>query len=477
MARGVKRRPEIQLRIDLGARRGRIFRQLLTESLLLGVLGAAAALPLSYCVLHVALLYANAPMWMNAMPDWRVLSFTAAMGMVASLLFGMAPALQSVRGKKERTWWHQLVVCAQVGASCVLLILAGLLVRATLHTLYANPGFAYEQVYSINPSLGTHGYTAVQAEAYLDTLQPRLRGLPGVTSVSLAWSPPLVNESVSMTSIDVEGKRVIIYPNWVGAEFFETMGIPLLNGRYLRAGEKHAVVISESLARRRWPNENPVGKQWDREGKDTVVGVVGNTRAQEMNNTDATEIYYAPATDNMPRMSVLVKISGGSEQLAPRMKGIASAIDPRLYPTITSLKSGFRKNVAQAEQIATIISLMGSVAIFLATVGLLGLVSFAVSQRMKELAIRLALGANRSEIATSVLRRFAWPVVIGLVGGVGLTAALSQVFRRILYGISGLDPISYVTAIAVLMAILIAAAMVPIRRAFHLDIARTLHTE
>ena len=129
------------------------------------------------------------------------------------------------------------------------------------------------------------------------------------------------------------------------------------------------------------------------------------------------------------------------------------------------------------EQIATIISLLGSIAIFLAVVGLLGLVSFAVSQRTKEIAIRLSLGANRTEIFTAVLRRFGWPVLIGVIGGVAITAGLSQLLRRVLYGISGLDPVSYAGAVTILIAILAASAMLPLRRAFRLDIARILHFE
>jgi predicted permease len=476
MARGVSRRREIQLRIDLGARKSRVFRQLLTENMLLGLLGSVAALPLSYAVLRVVLVYANAPAWMSALPDWRVLLFTGAMGFVAALFFGMLPTLQMVRRKKERTLWNQMVVCAQVGASCVLLILAGLLVRATLHTLYTDPGFGYEQVVSINPGLAEHGYTAAAAQGYLDQVQNRLRAVPGVTTVSMAWSPPLVNESVSITDIQVDGRRVMIYPNWVGAEFFQTMGIPLLRGRFMRTGETHAVILSESLARKRWPTEDPIGKQW-KDGKDIVVGVVGNTRAMEINNTDATEIYYPPMPDNMPHMSVLVKTAGEPNAVTPAIKQIVGSIDPKLFPTITPLKAGFRKNVAQAEQVATIISLLGGIAIFLAMVGLLGLVSYAVSQRTKEIAIRLALGAGRMEIFSSVLRRFVWPVLIGLVAGVGITGALSQVMRRMLYGISGLDPISYASAILLLMAVLGIAAMLPIRRAFRIDVARILHSE
>ena len=153
MARGAGRQREIQLRFDLGARKLRVFRQLLTENLLLGLLGSIAALPLSYGVLRLVLVYSNAPAWMSALPDWRVFLFTTAMGFVAALLFGLLPTLQMVRRKKNRSLWHQFVVCAQVGASCVLLILAGLLVRATLHTLYSDPGFGYEQVLSIDPGM------------------------------------------------------------------------------------------------------------------------------------------------------------------------------------------------------------------------------------------------------------------------------------------------------------------------------------
>jgi predicted permease len=476
MARGVNRQREIQLRLDLGARKSRLFRQLLTENLLLGWLGSLAALPLSYAVLRLALFYADAPTWMSAVPDWRVVVFTLATGFLAAIFFGLLPTLQLVRRNKKRTLWNQFVVCAQVGASCVLLILSGLLVRATLHTLHTDPGFGYEQVLSIDPGLHDHGFTPSTAQNYLDQLQTRLRAVPGVISVSMALSPPLVNADVMITGIEVDGHRVLIYPNWVGPEFFHTMDIPLLRGRFIRPGETHAVILSQSLARKRWPAEDPIGKPW-KNGKDIVVGVVGNTRAMELNNTDATEIYYPPSAEFLPRMSVLIRTAGVPTALSPTIKSIAADIDPKLLPSITPLKAGFRKSVERVEQIAAIIGLLGGIAIFLAVVGLLGLVSFAVSQRTREIAIRLAIGASRGEIFSSVLRRFAWPVVIGLIAGVAIAAGLSQVIQRGLYGISGLDPISYASAVALLIAILISAALLPIRRAFRMDIARILHSD
>jgi predicted permease len=433
-------------------------------------------LPLSYGVLRLVLVYSDAPAWMSALPDWRVFLFTTAMGFVAAILFGLLPTLQMIRGKTNRSLWHQFVVCAQVGASCVLLILAGLLVRATLHTLYSDPGFGYEQVLSIDPGMSGHGFASAQAQAYLEQLQNRLRTVPDVTFVSIARTPPLVNTMVMITSIDVAGRRITIYPNWVSPEFFQTMQIPLLRGRSFREGEKNAVILSESLARKRWPSEDPIGKQWEK-SKNVVIGVVGNTRAMELNNTDATEIYYPPTADDFPAMSVLVRAAGDPNTLTPTIKAIAGSIDTGLYPTITPLTAGFRKNVSRVEQIATMVSLLGSIAIFLAVVGLLGLVSYAVSQRTKEIAIRLALGANRGEIFSAVLRRFAWPVLVGLIAGVATTAGLAQILRRGLYGISGLDPISYMGAMAILLAVLTAAALLPVRRAFQLDIARILHFE
>jgi predicted permease len=479
-ARGASRRHEIQLRTQLGAGRLRLFRQLLTENLLLGLLGAAVALPLSVGVLRLALNYADAPAWMSATPDWRVFAFAATMGFLSALLFGLLPTVQLVRRpRKGKGVWHQFIVCAQVGASCVLLIVAGLLVRATIHTIYAEPGFAYQQVVSIEPELSDHGFTPARAEAYLDDLSARLARVPGVDLVSIVLSPPLVNRDVRITSVTVDGRKIsMIYPNWVSAKFFETMGIPLLRGRYLRDGESHAVVLSRSLAAKRWPGgEDPIGKAWNTKG-DVVVGVVGDTRAMEMNNTDETEIYFPTAQDRMPEMSALVRTAGGgSPEVLRAIATTAEVVDPHIKPTVTPLRAGYQKTVTQAEQVASIASLLGGTATFLAVVGLLGLISYAVSQRTRELAIRQALGAGRREIFAAIARRFAWPVAIGLALGVAATAGISQLIRRALYGVSGLDPASYVGAIALLLGILGIAAMLPLRRAFRIDIARTLHFE
>jgi predicted permease len=483
MARGVTRQSEIQLRIDLGASRSRVFRQLFTESLLIGLLGALVALPLSSIAVRLILNQTDAPAWMTAAPDWRVAAFTAAMGCIASILFALLPTLRLAWGKNSRkAFAHQFVVGAQVAASCVLLILASLLVHATLHTLYTDPGFGYQQVLSIDPGMREHGYTPVTARAYLETLETRLRNVPGVAAVAIAEIPPLVSDEVHLTTIHVDGRQVLIYPNWISPDFFKTMGIPILRGRTFDANDKDSVVISESLARRRWPGQDPIGKRWE-DGGEIVIGVAGNTRAMEMNNTDATEMYYLAEPEQLPLMSVLVKATGAPDNLTPTLISLASSGDPgsssanKLFPTVTLLKTGFHKNIAQAEMITFIVSLLGGLAIFLAAIGLVGLVGYAVTQRTREIAIRLAVGATRLEIFRTVLRHFAWPAMIGVASGVAGTAALSQILRRGLYGISGLDPVSYLGAIMLLSFALAVAALIPIRRIFRLDVARVLHFE
>ncbi len=176
--------------------------------------------------------------------------------------------------------------------------------------------------------------------------------------MAMVLSPPLINPEVMISGFRVDGRLIKTYPNWVGPDFFETMGIPLLRGRFMREGESHVVMLSESLARKRWPTEDPIGKEWST-GKDTVVGIVGNTRAMELNNSDATEIYYPPTAERMPAMSVLVRTVGAPNDRLAAIKQVAGSADPKLVPTITLLKAGFEKSVAQAEEVTTVISLLG----------------------------------------------------------------------------------------------------------------------
>jgi predicted permease len=477
LARAVTREHEIGIRVAIGASRARIFRQLCTESLLLAMLGALAGLALGSIVLRIALSRLDAPKWLSATPDWRVLLFTVGIALAASILFGLTPALQIATQRQRKTIARQILMGAQVAASCVLLIVAGLLVRATRHALYADPGFGYEQVLSIDSRLGKYGYTPAAAKAYLDQMQTRLQAIPGVKSVSLVNLPPM-GHTVSNFKQDFSGHEVLIYPNSVEPGFFETMGIPMLLGRTFYSGEKNAVIVSRSLASQQWPGQNPVGKQiLNGDSKDIIVGVAGDARINALSDDDAAEEYWPAQPEDMPGMVVMVKTAGAPDRLPPMVKSISESLDPKLFPEIRQLKTLYHDKVSQVEQIATIVSLIGLIAALVAGIGILGMVAYTVSQRTKEIAIRIALGAQPLQVLSSVLTQFSWPVFIGVAAGAGGTAAISQILRKVLYGVSNLDPLSYATAIVILLAIFAAAALLPARRALKLDIARALHQD
>jgi ABC-type antimicrobial peptide transport system permease subunit len=194
-----------------------------------------------------------------------------------------------------------------------------------------------------------------------------------------------------------------------------------------------------------------------------------------MNDGDSLEAYYSAQPADMPDMVVLVKSTGAPDGLTPIAKSIVESLNPKLFPEISLLRSGFRKDMEQVELVASTVTLIGLVAVALAGVGILGLVSFSVSQRLKEIAIRMALGATKVQVLAAVLRQFAWPVALGMAAGAGIAAAASGVLRIALYGVSNLDPASYAAAILVLMAIVGLAALLPARRALRMDLAKTLH--
>jgi len=211
--------------------------------------------------------------------------------------------------------------------------------------------------------------------------------------------------------------------------------------------------------------------------RDTVVGVVGDARLNALNDDDAVEEYWSAQADDMPDVSMVVKISGPPGSFIPVAKAIAAGLDPKIFPEIRPLKGLFHENVSKVEQVAMVVSLIGIVAVLLAGVGIVGLVAYSVSQRTKEIAIRLALGAERTQVLAAVLRQFAWPMMVGLLAGVGAAAGTSRVLRKVLFGVSNLDPASYAGAIAVLVGIVGLAALLPARRALHLNLAKILHYE
>ncbi|MGD0368342.1 MAG: ABC transporter permease [Acidobacteriaceae bacterium] len=473
LARAVTREHEIGIRIAIGASRLRLFRQLLTESLLLSVLGAVAGLATGCAVVRIVLTQLeDAPKWFSAAPDWRVLLFTAATTLLAACFFGLAPALQIARQRQHKTLVRKILVAAQVAACCVLLIVAGLLVRATHHALFTDPGFGYQQLISIDPQLDHHGYTPAAAAAYLDQMQDRLSAQPGVQSVSLARMPPL-GHIVSRYDEQVNGRTVNVYPNWVAPGFFQTMGIPLLAGRTFYPHEQNALIVNESFARRMWPHGSALGQRAN--DNQTVVGVVGDAHINALNDDDAAEAYWSASQNDLPSMVLIVRAAGDPARLPAMAKSISESLDPKIFPEIRRLAVLYHDFLQPLEQIALVVTLIGFVAVALAGIGLIGLVTFTVSQRLREIAIRVALGARPAQIVTAVLQYFWWPTLAGLCAGTVFAAAASKVLRVALFGISNLDPASYAAALLTLALILGLSMLLPARCALHPDLAEILH--
>jgi len=476
LARGAAREREIAIRIAVGAGKSRLIRQLFTESLVLALLGSIAGLAVGWAAQSSLMRLTDSPAWLNPAPDWRVALFALGAGFASAILFGLTPALHVARQRHRATIARQILVGAQVAASCVLLIVAGLLSRALNHALSADPGFAYQQVISIDPGLGRHGYTPARAETYMETLQARLRALPGVESVAQAQSPPLGRRS-EIAGIDIDGRRMRVQINRVDPQFFQTMRVPLLRGRNLVRGETHAAVVSESFARAAWPGQDPLGKKSFVGEDDTVVGIAGSARLVRIEDSDSVEVYLPLTLDDLPGTSVLVKTSAAPEDLLRSVASVAKAIDPNTCPEVQLMKSEFRQKLRGGESSALAVSALGSVADLLACLGIVGVVAYAVSQRTREIGIRMALGARPAHILAVVLRQFSRPVAAGLLVGVCGAAALSGLLRGQLYGLSNFDPAAYLGAIALFVLTVLGAALWPARRALRVDPMKALRHE
>ena len=473
LARGIAREREIGIRVAVGAGARRLVRQLFTESLLLGLLGAAAGTALSYVLLRVVMTLSEAAPWIDVSPDWRVLLYAAGLGVLSAVCFGLAPALQIVRRRHHARRLRQSLVAVQVAASAILLIVSGLLLRAVERTASTSPGFEYEQVIAVAPRLQEYGFNDGAARGYHDTLLARLRALPQAASVGLATVPPL-GAITSKARVERNDTTIDVHINRVDAEYFRTLRIPLLRGRNFTASDPQSVIVSESLALKYWPGEDPIGQQYD---DHTVIAVVGSARTVALQDADAVEAYYPIRPEDMPAASVIVRSVGEAAALAGTVGGVAAAVDPKVFADVRLLKTTFQERVQQAEFAAMGVAGLGASALALACLGIVGLVAYTVSQRTREIGIRMALGASAGDVLSVVLKQLQRPVGAGLVAGVLGAAALSQLIRRELYGVSHLDPLAYATATGLFVVVVTLAAVLPARRALRIDPLRALRTD
>jgi predicted permease len=470
LARGASRQREMALRSAIGAGPGRLIRQLFTESLVIALLGCLGGLVIGWLVLTGIIVWTSAPEWFDPTPDWRVVAFAVAIAFLSSVLFGLTPAVQIARQKNLRkTIGRTILIGVQVASSCVLLIVSALLVRTVQRASSTNPGFEYEHVVVIEPSLAEHGYDARRASAYIQDLSTRLRGIAGVDDVSVTSTPPLSGLKI-MAPFESDGRAFVVYIHQVDSHYLATMKIPLVRGRNLIDGDDRSVVVSESLARRKWPDGDGLG-QLLKIGNDTltVIGVAGSARTLTPGDPDAVELYRLAREGDLTSLSLVARTAAPPDPLIPALTAAANGVDGNFKPRVELLRDRYEASVRDIASGALAVSVLGAVALAVACLGVVGLVAYSVAQRTKEIGIRLALGAEPRHVLTSLSRQFLGIIIGGLGVGVVGAAGVAQLLRRELYGVSTIDPIAFIGAVVLFVIAVGLAGWWPARRALRVD--------
>jgi predicted permease len=504
LVRATMRQREMAIRAAMGANRWRLIRQMLTESVLLSLFGGIGGLTLGvWASTAVATLFpaGRIPIRLNFGFDWRVFAYAMAAALFTGAIVGLWPALRAGRadvnsvlqsgGRSDTagTGRHRLrsvLVVAQVAGSLVLLIVAGLFVRSLMRAQHAYLGFDADHVLNLTLDPREVGYDETRTKTFYHDLEAKVRALPGVQSASLAYSVPM-GPVQDGSLIYVEGQPptpgqpppVVIY-NHVDEPYFDTMRIPLLRGRAFRENDNDkaplVAVVNQTMALQFWPNQDPIGKRFSLKSANgpfvEVVGIAADGKYIFI-GWDKKPFFFVPlAQDYAPYRTLQVRSSLPPESMIAQMQNEVRALDPNM--PVSDVET-MRESLSGANGFfifqvgATLAAAMGFLGLTLAVVGVYGVVSFAASQRTREIGIRMALGAGRHDILQLVLQQGLALVIAGVVSGTVLAWALTRSMATILVGVSPTDALTYLTATLLLAAIGFWACYAPARRAMKLD--------
>ena len=509
LARAEARHRELAIRSALGAGRTRIVRQLLAESLLLATAGAALGLALAAAGLRALIAFSppNVPRLDAIGMDGRVVAFTAAIAVLTSLVFGLVPALQASgtttqemlneggRGASagvRRQRVRRTLVVTEVALAMVLVVGAGLLIKSFARLMGIDAGVRPERVLTMELSLPGAKYAQPRSRAFFEQLRQRVAALPGVTSAGFVRELPFANE-IGDWSFRIVGRGADRPDEAFGAAdwqvatpgYFEAMGVALRGGRYLEDADATraapVVVISEKMASTFWPNQDPVGQQIRLGGTGpgpdtlprTVVGVVADVRHKGLDAETKTQMYLPhtqfPSTDSnfaINRMSLVVRARTDPLMLAPAVRREVRALDPEIpVSRVRSMEQVLSASASVRELNVMLLSVFAAVALTLAALGIYGVMAYTVTQRTKEIGVRMALGASAVEVQRLVLRQGLLLAGIGVLLGALGAVALGRVLTSLLFGVSATDPAIYAAVTAVLAAVALLATYVPARRA------------
>ena len=521
LARAAGRRKEIAVRLALGASRWQIIRQLLVESLLLAALGAGAGLLFAPWLYQ--LLFAFQPGFiidhsmLQSSLDARVLGFTALVAMLSGALFGLAPAWQSARAdlipalkdgeasaaQGERRWnARNALVVAQVALALVMLVGAGLLVRSLQRLFAIDPGFRAENLLIVPLELPRAAYAAATDEAgkraldernnqYFTQVVERVKALPGVEAATTAWITPFM-PLISKNSVVIEGwqpqpgENIAIDSTGVGPGYHETLGITLVQGRSFTERDNSnapgVVIINEALARAYYPNQNPLGKRLSLGQGRPWLEIIGVTRDYRLRSLTETPIPHLdlPALQRNYGSSARLVVRARLDPLVvlPAVRKEALALNPQVtIDTPTTLYDELKNTIAAARMASTLTSLFGLTAFLLATIGLYGVMSQAVSRRTREIGIRMALGAGRDDVLRLMLKQGLWLTSLGLTLGLLAALSLTRLLQTLLHGVSATDPLTFVAVGVLLAGVALLACYLPARRATKVDPLTALRHE
>ncbi|HKU73019.1 MAG TPA: ABC transporter permease [Pyrinomonadaceae bacterium] len=510
LARSSSRTKEIAVRLAIGATRGRIVRQLLTEGVLLAALGGAAGLLLAWWITRTL---AAAPPPTGALPinpqfsiDLRVLLFTSGLSLIAGIVFGLAPALRASRPalipalkddstaffERTRTFsLRNLLVVTQVALSVVLLIAAGLFLRSLRQAQTIDPGFDSEKVVTLPLNINLLRYTRPQGQQFYRQVTERVEAIPGVESASVARIAA-VSGNTSVRSLLIEGRtgsdnqfrsdgagpaagdNTSVNANVIGPGYFQTMGIPLLQGRDFNAQdtEDHprVVIVNEAFVRRHFPSEDAIGKRLSFNGPEgpwrEIVGVVSTSKYFSLGEAPTAVAYSALSQNHETGMTLHVRASVDPTSVAGAIRNEVQSLERNLPLGNPERMSDRVANSLYAPRMgAILLAVFGGLALLLASIGLYGVMSFSVSRRTRELGIRVALGASPGEVFRLVLRQGMTLVIAGVVIGLIAAVIVTRLLASFLYGVSTTDALTFTAVPVLLCLIALLACYLPARRA------------
>jgi len=504
LARATVRQREVAVRAALGAGRWRIVRQLLTESMLLAILGGALGAVLAWWSLRllVDLSPANFPRLENIRLDGRVLWFTLALSLLTGMIFGLAPALQTSHLKlnealKEgaRTGAGGLraqrirgvFIVAEVALTLALLVGAGLLVRSFWRLQNISPGFRTDHLLTLRVTLwGSKYRQGAEAVSFYDRLQERLAAIPGVESASAA-SDIMLRKLATSAGFTIENRPqdpselALELPfDRVQPNYFQTMGIQLLRGRAFTAQDtrdnRRVTIVNETFVKRYFPNDDPIDKRFTFGGVGPntrwfhIVGVVRDSKRQGLDQPVRIESWMPLAQMPSGSMDVVLRTKGDPLALSKSVREAVWSLDRDLpIPSIQTMEQILSERVAQRRLNMILLGLFALVALILAAVGIYGVMNYAVTQRTNEIGIRMALGAQTGEVLRLIVRQGMTLVLEGVVIGLAAAFALTRLMATLLFNVSATDPITFVAIAALLIGVALVACWIPARRATTVD--------